>query len=193
MSRAAVVLGILVWQLAPVALAAEALAAGGEAADGPNWAMLGLQALNVGILAFVLVRYAGPALRDYFQNRSQQIRQSIEGAQQSLREAEAKIAELRERLDAFEGESGDLVAGVAEAAEAERARMQDRARATAERIREDAKRVADSEIARARQALRAEAARLATEIAGELLREESTDEDDTRIVAEFTDKIGGSA
>ena len=193
MSRAAVVLGILAWQLAPVALAAEALAAGGEAADGPNWAMLGLQALNVGILGFVLVRYAGPALRDYFQNRSQQIRQSIEGAQQRLREAEAKIAELRERLDAFERESGDLVAGVAEAAEAERARMQDRARATAERIREDAKRVADSEIARARQALRAEAARLATEIAGELLREESTDEDDTRIVAEFTDKIGGSA
>ncbi len=188
MSRAAVVLGILAWQLAP-----DALAAGGETADGPNWAMLGLQALNVGILAFVLVRYAGPALRDYFQNRSQQIRQSIEGAQQRLREAEAKIAELRERLDAFEGESGDLVAGVAEAAEAERARMQDRARATAERIREDAKRVADSEIARARQALRAEAARLATEIAGELLREESTDEDDTRIVAEFTDKIGGSA
>ena len=193
MSRAAVVLGILAWLLAPVALTGEALAAGGEAADGPNWAMLGLQALNVGILGFVLVRYAGPALRDYFQNRSQQIRQSIEGAQQRLREAEAKIAELRERLDAFERESGDLVAGVAEAAEAERARMQDRARATAERIREDAKRVADSEIARARQALRAEAARLATEIAGELLRAESTDEDDTRIVAEFTDKIGGSA
>jgi F-type H+-transporting ATPase subunit b len=169
--------------------------AASEAASGhgPDPWLLGVQVLNAAVLLFILIRYAGPALRDYFQSRSLQIRESIEGAQEQLREAEAEIAALRSRLQAFEGESGRLVEDAAEAAEAERARMLERAEATSRRIREDAERVADSEIERARQALRAEAARLATELAGQLLREEATPEDDQRIVGEFIDKLGGSA
>lgn len=178
--------------LALLLVASDASAAS-ETAHGPNFWMLGVQVLNAAILLFILIRFAGPALRDYFQARSVQIRESIEGAQEQLREAEAEIAELRTRLEAFEGESGRLVEGAAENAEAERGRMLERARATAQRIREDAERVADSEIERARQALRAEAARLATQLAGELLRDEATPDDDKRIVSEFIDKLGGSA
>jgi F-type H+-transporting ATPase subunit b len=177
-------------------LAPEVFAAGGGSeaeAHGPNWTMLFFQVLNAVILAVVLVKFAGPALRNYFQQRSSDIRQAIEGAQDQLREAEAEIAELRARLASFDGEAEGLVAGVAEAAQAEGARVKQRAEATAERIREDARRVADSEIERARQALRAEAARLAIEIAADTLRDQTTPEDDERLVREFTDKIGGSA
>jgi F-type H+-transporting ATPase subunit b len=185
-------LGVLLLAASAVHAASDANGAGG-AAHAPGLWLLGVQVLNVAILLFILVRFAGPALRDYFQGRSQQIRESIEGAQAQLREAEAEIAELRGRLEAFEAESGRLVEAAAEAAEGERARMLERARATAQRLREDAERVADSEIARARQVLRAEAARLATELAGQLLRAEATREDDTRMVGEFVDKLGGSA
>jgi F0F1-type ATP synthase membrane subunit b/b' len=174
-------------------VAFDARAASGEAAHGPNFWMLAVQAFNAGILLFVLIRYAGPALRDFFQTRSLQIRESIEGAQAQLEEAEAEIAELRARLAEFEGESGRLVESAAQSAEGERARTLERANATARRIREDAERVADSEIERARQALRAEAARLATELAGQLLRDETTREDDARLVGEFIDELGGSA
>jgi F-type H+-transporting ATPase subunit b len=179
-------------------LGPDALAAAGEAAaagesHGPNWSLLFFQVLNATILAVVLVKFAGPALRNYFQQRSSDIRQAIEGAQEKLREAEAEIAELRARLDAFDREAEVLVAGAAEAAEAEGARVHERAQASAERIREDARRVADSEIERARQALRAEAAKLAIEIAAETLREQTTADDDARLVREFTDEIGGSA
>ncbi len=179
--------------LAALLVAFDVQAASEGGAHGPNFTLLAFQILNAGILLFVLIRYAGPALRDFFHSRSVLIRDSIEGAQEQLRAAEAEIAELRARLQAFEGESGQLVEGAAEAAEAERQRMLDRARATAQRIREDAERVADSEIERARQALRAEAARLATELAGQMLRDEATAEDDQRIVGEFIDKLGGSA
>jgi len=177
-------------------LAPEALAAGGESggeAHGPSWNLLFFQVLNATILAIVLVKFAGPALRGYFQQRSSDIRQAIEGAQEQLREAEAEIAELRARLESFDREAEGLVRGAAEAAEAEGTRVKERAQATAERIREDARRVADSEIERARQALRAEAAKLAIEIAGETLRDQTTPEDDERLVREFTDEIGGSA
>ncbi len=187
--------GVALCALALLVLAPEANASGGgeSEAHGPNWNLLFFQVLNATILAIVLVKFAGPALRSYLQQRSSDIRQAIEGAQEKLREAEAEVAELRGRLDSFEGEAEGLVAGVAEAAEAEGARVQERAQASAERIREDARRVADSEIERARQALRAEAAKLAIEIAGEMLSEQTTPEDDERLVREFTDEIGGSA
>lgn len=185
-------LGVLLLAASGVHAASEAHEAAGGA-HAPSLWLLGVQVLNAAILLFILVRFAGPALRDYFQSRSQQIRESIEGAQAQLREAEAEIAELRGRLEAFEGESGLLVEAAAEAAEGDRARMLERASATAQRLREDAERVADAEIVRARQALRAEAARLATELAGQLLREEATREDDARMVGEFVDKLGGSA
>ncbi len=190
--RVALGLAVLLLAASGVHAASDAHEAGGGAHEPSLW-LLGVQFLNAGILVFILVRFAGPALRDYFQSRSEQIRQSIEGAQAQLLEAEAEIAELRGRLEAFEGESGRLVEAAAEAAEDARTRMLERAQATAQRLREDAERVADSEIARARHALRAEAARLATELAGQLLREQVTREDDARMVGEFVDKLGGSA
>jgi F-type H+-transporting ATPase subunit b len=171
-----------------------ALAAGGGTEHhGPNWWMLGLQVLNTLVLGFILVRYGGPALRDFFRQRADGIRTTIEGAQEQLQASEAEMSELRQRLDGFEAEAAGLLANAVSTAEAESGRVIERADATAERIREDARRVADSEIERARQELRAEASRLSIELAGELLREQTSDDDDARLVSEFTDKIGGSA
>ena len=73
-------------------------------------------------------------------------------------------------------------------AQAERERTLERARLSAERIREEARRVADNEIVRARQVLRDEAAELATSIAAEFLRERITPEDDARLLADFVDR-----
>jgi len=193
--RFALPVAVLFAVLASVVLpAGVALAAGGGAEHhGPNWWMLGLQLLNTLVLGFIVVRYAGPALRDYFRQRAEGIRSAIEGAQEQLQASEAEMSELRERLDGFEAEAAGLLANAASTAEAESGRVIERAGATAERIREDAKRVADSEIERARQELRAEASRLSIELAGELLREQTRDDDDARLVSEFTDKIGDSA
>ena len=73
-----------------------------------------------------------------------------------LREAEAELAELRERLASIEAESAALLGQVVEAAQTERERTLERARQGAERIREEGRRVADNEIVRARQVLRDE-------------------------------------
>jgi F-type H+-transporting ATPase subunit b len=170
--------------------------AGGEehaAAHGPDWWQFGRHVLNLSILIGVLIYFAGPALRDFFKQRSENIRREIEAAETALRAAEAEMAELRTRLSAFDEESRRLAEAVAETAEFEKARVLERARQTAERIREDAKRVADQELARARQELHARAVMLATEIAAEVLREQTSAEDDRRLVSEFTERMGASA
>lgn len=177
----------------------EAWAAGGgghgeqAAAHGPDWWQFGRHALNLSILIGVLIYFAGPALRDFFKQRSEDIRREIEAAENALREAEAEIAELRSRLSGFDDEARQLVDTVGDAAEREKARVIERAEQTAERIREDAKRVADQELARARAELHAQAVVLATEIAAEVLREQTSTDDDRRLVSEFTERMGASA
>ena len=78
----------------------------------------------------------------------------------------------------------------AELAERERVRATERARAAADRVRAEAQRAADQEIERARVELQREAARLATTLAGDLLRQSITADDEQRLVAEFVERIG---
>lgn len=168
----------------------ELQASGAEAPAGPNWRLLGLQVLNVGLLLAVLFRFARPPILEFLRERSQGLRRAIESADQQLRKAEDEIAGLRSRLDAFEQEASVILGQSEEQARAERERTLDRAQVSVERIREEAHRVADQEVVRARGELRAEAAELAASIARELLRENLTPEDDERLVREYIDRLG---
>ena len=59
-----------------------------------------------------------------------------------------------------------------------------------ERVREEARRSADQEIERARAELQSEAARLATSLAGEIVRQNVTAQDEDRLLAEFVERVG---
>lgn len=182
----ALVLGLAVLLAAPVVLAA-------EEADhsGSNWFYLALQVFNIGVLGYVLYRFAGRPISEALRDRSDGVRAQIEESESKLREAEAELAELRERLARFEQESSALLVEARERAQAERARTVERAERSAERIRIEARRVADNEIVRARQILRDEAADLATSIAREILREQITAEDDRRLLDDFVSRSEG--
>ncbi len=175
-----------------VVAASEVWAAGGSAEHGSNLGLLFLQVLNTAVLAFILVRYAGPPLRSFLVQRSQGIRRRIEASEARLRQARAELEELRRRLERFEREAQEIVSESAATAANERVRLLERAAATAERIREEARRVADQEIARARRELQEEAAELAVTLAREILREKLTSQDDNRLVAEYVDHLGAS-
>jgi len=171
-----------------VAFASTARAAGAEGGE-TSWTLLALHALNLGILLYILVRFAGNPIRKALAERSESIRREIEGAEAHLRQVEAQVAEVRERLANIDDETARIIRETVEAAEAERARSVERATRSGERIREEARRVADTEVERARQALRDEAAALATTLAREILREQLTPDDDRRLTQEMIDRI----
>jgi F-type H+-transporting ATPase subunit b len=185
----------VIWRALGIALVLgmSNLAAAAEAAEhhGPDWKALGLASLNLGILIFVLYRYAGKPVRDFLFQRSESIRNALREAQAQLAEAQAENTKLQERLAHLSGEASEIVDLARRQAQAESARMQQRAQDTAGRIREEAQRVADMEIARARQALREEAAKLATTLAADLLRERIRPEDDQRLLSEFVTRVEG--
>lgn len=184
--------GILALCVSCLLVAPEALAAE-EEHGGTGWFYLGVQVLNVAVLAFVLYRFAGRTVSNALQSRSAGIRARLEASESRLQEAESELAALRERLARVDDESGELVRSVVEQAEVERARALERARQSGERIREEARRVADNEILRARQILRDEAAALSTRLAAEMLREQITPQDEARLLADFVERARGPA
>jgi len=182
------VLGVLTVLLLAGAAAASEAEAGHH---GPDWKVLGLAVLNLGILIGVLLRYARKPITDFLFQRSEGIRTALRDAQAQLAEAEAENAKLRDRLTHLADEAREIVDLARRQAQAEQVRMKHRAEETATRIREEAQRVADMEIARARQVLREEAAELATALASDLLREHIQPADDQRLLREFVARVEG--
>jgi F-type H+-transporting ATPase subunit b len=185
----AFLLALLLFGLAvePV-FASESAAGHGSAA--PDWAYLFYHSVGLTLLIGVLVYYAREPLKNFLLDRSDGIRRQIEGAEEALAAARAEAAELHARLARASEEHDAFVQAAADQAGAERVLALERARDAAERIRQESKRAADQEIARARRELQEEAAQLATSIAAEILRQGLTPDDDRRLVAEFVEQIG---
>jgi F-type H+-transporting ATPase subunit b len=177
----------LVSLLARSAAAAEHPAHAEHAAD-PS--LLLFHAFGLAVLVGVLVYFAREPLKMFLRDRSDGLRRQLESAHAALEAARAANAEIRARLDRIAEENEALVREAAELAEVERSRAVERARSAADRVREEAKRAADQEIARARGQLQNEAARLATSLAGEMIRNQLTPDDERRMIAEFVDRIG---
>jgi F-type H+-transporting ATPase subunit b len=170
------------------AFASEAAAEHGH--GGPDWAYFVYHSIGLAVLLGVITYFTREPLMNFLLDRSDGIRRQIEAADAALASARAEAAELRARLANATQESDAFVQAVATQAEAERVAALARAQQAAERIRQESKRSADQEIARARRELQDEAAQLATSIAAEILRQGMTPEDDRRLVGEFVEQIG---
>lgn len=148
--------------------------------------------LNLVILIAVLVYFARKPLLAYFEKRRSEIQGELQSAADQLTTAEATYAKWQRRMIDLEGELDEIRATSRQRAEAERERIIDGARATAERIRRDTTVAVDLELRRGREILREEATQLAIELAGERLSREVTDADRDRLVDEFIDLIASA-
>jgi len=176
----------LAWALATSARAAEEH--GEHAAASPL--LIVYHALGLAVLIGVLVYFARTPVQTFLRDRSDTLRRQLETARLALERAEASSREANARLARLAEENEALVRGAAEQAEVEKARAIERAREAAERVREEARRSADQEIERARGELQREAARLATSLAGEIVRQNMTPQDDERLLGEFVERVG---
>jgi F-type H+-transporting ATPase subunit b len=170
-----------------VSLAAPALASEGEGGG------LLFPILNFLLLVGVLVYFAGRPIRDFFNARRTTITDDLDTAAEFRREAEERYAKWQRKLVDLEAELEKIRATSRERAEAERERIVADAKAAAERIRSDATAAIEQELRRSREVLTEEAANLAVELAGDLLRENVTDADRDRLVTEFIERIERTA
>lgn len=142
-------------------------------------------AVNLTALLLVLVYFLRAPIRGFFATRRRDIEHNLERAAAVLREAEERLAEWKSRMARLETEIAEIRRVAEERAEAERQRILADAAAAAARIRRDGAAAVEQEEHRAREALRKEAADLAIELAGEVLRQQVTDADRARLAEEF--------
>ena len=172
--------------LAATLFPGSALASGGS--DDPLMDLI-YQAGNFLLLLVVIFLLARKPVVAYFAGRRDQIKSDLEKAAALLAEAEARQSEIQARLADLESQLDEIRQLSKQRAEEESERILVRAREAAERIQSDALEASAQEVLRARQQLRAEAAALAVELAGEILNNEVSDADRQRLLDEFITRV----
>jgi F-type H+-transporting ATPase subunit b len=161
----------------------------GHAEHAPSIGTLALPIVNFAIFAFILWRYAWPAVRSALADRQKSVRREIDEAEVAHREARAALESI-EALRARSREDGErLVAEIREEAEARAGALLTQARQTADRIRRDAEILGAQEGERAAHAIRREIADRIVARATELVRQRFGESEQRRAVTEFLSEV----
>ncbi len=176
--------------LASVGFASE----GGEGAhhvdSGAQMKDFGWRVLNFAVLVGIVVWALKKAdVRGSLAARRADIEKSLKDAEAARDAAEAKLIEYGVKLDQASKEIDELHAAIVREGEQEKSRIIAEANSAAEKIVAQAALSAEQETVKARNSLRAEAARLAVEIATGKLSGAIQKNDHDRFVGEYLDKV----
>jgi len=167
---------------------------GGEAVHHPDsgaqmkdfgWRVLNFAVL-IGIMVFALKK---ADVKGSLAARQADIEKSLKDAEAARDTAEAKLREYGVKLDHAAKEIDELHAAIIREGEQEKNRIIAEATVAAEKIVAQAALSAEQETVKARNELRAEAARLAVEIATGKLTVAIQKNDHDRFVGEYLDKV----
>jgi len=143
-------------------------------------------ALMVGLLAYFITR----PIRKGLKARREEIETTLAEAQAAQEAAEAKHREYSEKLARATEEIAGIAASIRREGELERDKILAASRELAVKIEQEADNKAASVVAKARVELREEAARLAVELAEDLLKKQVSADDQKRLVDEYMQKVG---
>ena len=147
--------------------------------------------LNFGILVFILVKFAGKPLKDYFQQRKLLIEKSIKEAQEAKALAAKALAEVEERLKLKDREMEEIKSAAVASGEGEKARLIEEGERLTARILEQAKSNIDYEVKKAKDVIKAEAVEAAMQLAEEKIKSRITKEDQERLLKESLKLLEG--
>ena len=165
----------------------------GGAEHAPSPAQLLWPALNFVLFAAVLVRFLRGPIRESFRERGARLKESLEAGARARSAAERLRAELTRAMADLPSLRERLKADLRAAAERERDNLLEQGRRGAERIRTDAKVLAEQEFAAARNAVRAEVSAEAIRQATEVIARGLGPEDQERFVRDFVSSAGTPA
>ncbi len=145
---------------------------------------------NFGIMVAILVYFVSKPLKNALAARREGIAQSIKASEDAAQVAKEKYQEYDAKLTQAEAEIESIKVAIKEEAELEKQRIIAEAKQMAEKIKTDAQKASDNEIAKARLALQQDAAAIAVKIAEDVLKKAVTKEDQARLVDEYKLKVG---
>lgn len=189
MKKYVVTLSLLMMMLA-FAVSAIASGDGGHADSGAIVTDFIWRCFNFAVTVGILVYFVRKPIKNALSGRREGIATALEEAEKARSDAEAKFAEYDEKLNKAESEIEVITAELKREGELERDRIIAQAKESAEKIRNEAEKTAGFEVAKAKAELKAEATRLAVELAEELLKKNFTGKDESRLLDEYMKKVG---
>ena len=151
---------------------------GEEFADKPAFVWMSVTFL---IFVAILVTVARPALKTYLETRADTVERAIAEATRARQDAERRAREAEAKLAALDDEVRSMKADFEVQGKAEAERIEKAAVEMSKKIAKDAEDTIGAEVQRAREQLRAEASRLALQLAEERIKTMLSDADDARL------------
>jgi F-type H+-transporting ATPase subunit b len=159
------------------------IASSGSFLVSPNVGLMIWTLIVFGLTMLVLWKVAFPRIAEALDKRQRAIEDSIDAAERTRREADALLAEYRERLAEARGQADEIVTRARRTAEHAESETLAEARAKREEMMEQTRRDIEAETRRAIQQIRAEVADL-TILATEKVTRKALDGDDQRRLVE---------
>ena len=147
--------------------------------------------LNFAILAGILIKFGGGAVKKGLAARHTQLKTDISQAAELKTHAEARYRAQEARLAGLEQEIAALRAKMKAEAEAEKTRLLAAAEERASRVREETRFLLEQQTKEAAQTIRREAAEAAVRLAEEILRRQVGGADQQRLLETFVKDVGG--
>ncbi len=145
--------------------------------------------INFVVLVVAVIIIWKKFLKGALENRAKDIQALIAEAEVKRKEAEAKLAEYKQKESGFAALIAEAEARIKKDAELEKEKIKAEAAVMVEKLREQARTTAEYEIERARVALKREAALLAMEMAKTIIDKEIRADDQDRLVKTYIDKL----
>jgi F-type H+-transporting ATPase subunit b len=155
----------------------------------PTWLRLVIQFINFGILVFVIVKFSAKPFKDFLKKRHDSVKEKIDAAEKTLKEAASAKAAYEAKLAGLEAEIESFRKAAIISAEEEKARILEEAQRLATHIREQAQLAYDQEMRSAMEKIRAHVAERTIKTATQQVRETFSLEDHNLMVEEFIQKV----
>ena len=157
---------------------------GGHGDSGMTWKIINFVILAVGVYLVWTKAISGLLTR-----RGSEIKNAIEEARKAKDAADRNAAEYREKLSVLDRKVAEIHNELKLEGEAEKARIIAESARSAESLKAQAKIAAEQEIKKARIEIREEAARLAVQLAEEILKKELSPADQERLVKGYLNNL----
>ncbi|OGL59919.1 MAG: hypothetical protein A3J27_12665 [Candidatus Tectomicrobia bacterium RIFCSPLOWO2_12_FULL_69_37] len=141
--------------------------------------------INTLVVIAILYKLTAKPLRNYLGERREDIRKALAEAERTRREAEQVLEEHRSKVADLEAELGRVRKTGQEERQVLQVRLQAEHETQVKRLVDQTRNTIDIEMAKARAELQNEAARLAVELAEQILAKNLGPEDQERIAGEF--------
>ena len=173
-----------------MALDVHAAAGGGEGeGHGKELVDFAWRVVNMIVLVGFLYWLLAQKIKEFFVGRREGINSALEQARIAKEEAEQKYREYTDKLDKATEEIAGISDMIRAQGLAEKERIIEDARKTAEKMKEDTQARLEQELKQAGNLLRAEAVKLSVEMAEELLKRNVTASDHDAMVKDYLDKV----